>query len=184
MDPVWGWIARLTLAALFAAAGLSKLYRLADFRAAVAAYGLLPARAVALMSVALACAEVIAALLLLLAASRAAGAILLWILLALFSFAIAVNLWRGRTDIDCGCWLFGTGQKAAQGRIGWPMLVRNGVLAALVLIAVLPVSERGLGATDALTIGAGALAAIGLFAMSTQLAVNSRLLAGQKATSP
>jgi len=88
MDPVWGWIARLTLAALFAAAGLSKLYRPAAFRAAVADYDLVPSRAVASVALALASAEAAAALLLLVPASRMAGASLLWAMLALFSAAI------------------------------------------------------------------------------------------------
>ena len=47
LDPVWVWIARLTLALLFAAAGLSKLWHPAAYRAAIAAYALLPAPAIA-----------------------------------------------------------------------------------------------------------------------------------------
>jgi Methylamine utilisation protein MauE len=184
MDPVWGWIARLTLAALFAAAGLSKLYRPAAFRAAVAAYELVPSRAVAPVALALASAELVAALLLLVPASRMAGASLLWAMLALFSTAIALSIQRGRLDIDCGCWLFGAADQSAQRHIGWPTVARNGGLAALVLVAVLPGTDRLLDAIDWLTILAGALAALGLFAVATQLGLNGRLLAGLKAAKP
>lgn len=184
MDPVWGWIARLTLAALFAAAGLSKLYRPAAFRAAVADYDLVPARAVAPVALALASAEVAGALLLLVPATRMAGASLLWAMLALFSAAIAISIRRGRLDIDCGCWLFGAAHQGAQRHIGWPTVARNGGLAALVLVAVLPGTLRPLDAIDWLTVSAGASAVLGLFAIAAQLGLNGRLLAGLKAAQP
>ena len=47
------------------------------------------------------------------------------ILLLLFAAAMAVNLRRGRADIDCGCAL-----GLLKERISWPLVARNLVLAA------------------------------------------------------
>src|SRR3990172_7388537 len=126
LDPVLVWIARLAMVLLFAAAGLSKLRRPMLFRDAVAAYDLLPGRAVAVAAVAMAAAEVIGAALLLWPAGRLAGALVLGALLLIFSAAIAINIALGRTDVDCGCWLFGAGPTASQGRLGVATLARNG----------------------------------------------------------
>ncbi len=177
VDPVWVWIARLTAALLFAAAGLSKLRQQAAFRDAITAYELLPRPVVAPAALAFAAAEIAAAALLLWPAGTWAGALLLWSMLLLFSAAIAVNIRRGRTDIDCGCWMFGA-REASRQTIGRSTLARNAGLAALVLVAMLPAEARTLGMLDWLTVLAGALAALGLFAIAAQLAANGRLLAG------
>lgn len=178
VDPVWVWIARLTTAVLFAAAGLSKLRQQAAFRDAITAYELLPRPVVAPAALVLAAAEIAAAALLLWPAGTWAGALLLWTMLLLFSAAIAVNIRRGRTDIDCGCWMFGTRQASRQQTIGPSTLARNAGLAALVLVAALPAEGRALGMPDWLTVLAGTLATLGLFAIAAQLAANGRLLAG------
>jgi hypothetical protein len=174
VDPVWVWIARLTLALLFAAAGLSKLWHPATYRAAIAAYALLPAPVVAPAAILLAVAEVAAAVLLLWPAGAVTGAALLGALLLLFSAAIGINLRRGRTDIDCGCWMFGTSQETAQGSIGPGTLLRNAALAAFAFVAALPATERTLSILDWSTVLLGTLAALGLFAMASQLSANSR----------
>ena len=182
LDPVWVWIARLTLALLFAVAGLSKLWHPAAYRTAISAYALLPAPVVAPAAFLLAVAEVAAAVLLLWPAGVAAGAALLWALLLLFSMAIGINLRRGRTDIDCGCWMFGAKPDAPQGSIGPGTLVRNAVLAALVLVAILPATGRALSVLDWSTVLMGTLAALGLFAMASQLSVNNRRLTTMRTT--
>jgi len=177
LDPVWVWIARLALALLFAAAGLSKLRHPAAFRAAIASYELLPGFIVGPTARVLAVTEVGAAVLLLWPAGVLSGGVVLWLLLLVFSMAIAINLWRGRTDIDCGCWMFGSRQEVQQNSIGLGTLVRNASLAGLVLIAVLPAAGRALNILDWLTVLMGTLAALGLFAMAAQLSVNGRRLA-------
>src|SRR3990170_4114641 len=77
-------------------------------------------------------------------------------LLAAYALAIAINLLRGRTRIDCGCLGFGR-----HDRIAWTMVARNLVLIALALALLLPASPRRLVAFDVLTISAS-LAAIAL----------------------
>ncbi|MEQ6334475.1 MauE/DoxX family redox-associated membrane protein [Sphingobium sp. MK2] len=48
------------------------------------------------------------------------------LLLAVFGLAMAINIRRGRTQIDCGC-----GRSQLRHPIGWPLVVRNAVLAIL-----------------------------------------------------
>jgi hypothetical protein len=184
LDPVWVWIARLGVSVLFAAAGLSKLWQQAAFRDAVAAYDLLPRRMVAPAALTLAALEVAAAILLLSPAGRLAGAILLGGLLLLFTTAIAINLVRGRTDIDCGCWMFGARQSERRHGSGGATVARNAVLAVLVLVASIPAEVRPLAVTDWGVIVAGTLALLGLFAIVAQLATNGRRLAGLRAVRP
>lgn len=184
VDPIWVWIARLSVSVLFAAAGVSKLWELVAFRDAIAAYDLLPRRTVAPAALILAATEVAAAILLLLPAGRSTGGILLGGLLLLFSAGIAINLVRGRTDIDCGCWMFGAGQTESRHGIGGATLARNAVLAVLVLVASIPVEGRALAIADWGVVVAGTLAVLGLFAIVAQLAANARRLAGLRTARP
>jgi len=49
-------------------------------------------------------------------------------LLVLFAAAMAINIRRGRTHIDCGC-----GQSFLKQSLRWSLVARNGVLALLLL---------------------------------------------------
>jgi hypothetical protein len=73
------------------------------------------------------------------------------VLLGLFAVAMAINLHRGRTDIDCGC-----GQSFLKQTLNWSLVMRNAVLAALLLPSLAVMGPPTLSA--ALT-GAGAGAA-------------------------
>jgi uncharacterized membrane protein YphA (DoxX/SURF4 family) len=120
-------IARLALGILFAAAALAKLRRRREFYAAVLAYQLLPPRRAMNMAVILPWAEAAIALGLVagfdLASWAAAG------LLLMYALAMAVNLARGRRNIDCGC-----GDAPRELSI-W-LVVRNIILAAAALAPV------------------------------------------------
>ncbi|CCW15998.1 Methylamine utilization protein mauE [Sphingobium indicum BiD32] len=54
--------------------------------------------------------------------------ILAILLLTLFGVAMAINIRRGRTHIDCGC-----GRSQLRHPIGWPLVARNIVLALLLV---------------------------------------------------
>ena len=69
-------------------------------------------------------------------------------LLALFAAAMAVNLRRGRSAIDCGC-----GQSFLAQTLSWTLVARNAVLAALLLPSLVLTGPTAL--SSALT-GAGA----------------------------
>jgi uncharacterized membrane protein YphA (DoxX/SURF4 family) len=122
--------ARLLIALTFARGVYTKLRHYEEFIGVVAAYRLVPellvrgtARAVLLLEGAAACC-------LMTGYALTWGAWLAVMLLCLFAVAIAINLARGRTEIDCGCF-----RNNLRQRIGPDLLVRNGVLAA---IACLP----------------------------------------------
>jgi uncharacterized membrane protein YphA (DoxX/SURF4 family) len=114
---------RFVLALVFIRAGVVKLSGLADFRAAVRNYQILPARLTGAAALGVPAAEVGAGTLLLLGVYPGITAACLAVLLAVFSVAIAVNLARGRV-FDCGC-----GGTAPQ-RISWRHVAVNALLAA------------------------------------------------------
>jgi hypothetical protein len=69
-------------------------------------------------------------------------------LLAVFAAAMAINLLRGRSAIDCGC-----GQSFLAQTLSWTLVVRNGVLAALLLPSLIAAGPVALSVALA---GAGA----------------------------
>jgi Methylamine utilisation protein MauE len=77
------------------------------------------------------------------------------LLLLVFAAAMAVNLRRGRSDIDCGCH-----QSVLRQRLSWTLVWRNAALSVLALLAAVPSASSSAGAW--LT---GAGAGLGLFAL-------------------
>jgi Methylamine utilisation protein MauE len=75
---------------------------------------------------------------------------------------MAINLLRGRNDIDCGC-------GGAAHPLSWGLVVRNVVLAAAALAASRPTLERGMNWIDALTLVLGVLAFYALYLMADEL---------------
>lgn len=168
LDPAVGFAASTALAGVFAQAALHKLRDARAFAAALDAYALLPASLAPLGAAQLIVAELLLAGTLLIPALRAAAALGALALIALYSAAIAVNLARGRREIDCGC----TGPLLRQPLSGW-LLARNAALAALALCAALPSAARALTALDALPILGFACAFFALYAAANQLAANA-----------
>jgi peroxiredoxin/uncharacterized membrane protein YphA (DoxX/SURF4 family) len=122
-------VARMWLAFVFVAAGLAKLADLAGSRKALADFGV-PTTLAPAVGLALPVAELAVAVALVLRPAAWGGALGALALLLLFSGAIGYNLARGRTP-DCHCF----GQFSST-PVGWPTLVRNGVLAALAGVIV------------------------------------------------
>jgi hypothetical protein len=60
-----------------------------------------------------------------------------------YASALAINLGRGLTAIDCGCF----GPQRRQGIAAW-MVGRNLVLAVMALLLLLPTDGRALGAAE------------------------------------
>jgi hypothetical protein len=98
------------------------------------------------------------------AATRGAAALVLLCLIVVFTGAIALNLARGRRDLDCGCF----GPLLRQPLSGW-LIARNGLLALLVLAAFTPVGGRPLASLDYLTIVAAAAALVILYGAANYL---------------
>src|SRR5213080_2134403 len=141
-------IARLLLAGVFVVAGLAKLGDLAGSRQAMRDFGV-PALLAAPFGLLLPLAELAVAIALIPTVSAWWGALGALVLLLLFIVGIGYNLARGRQP-ECHC--FGQLHSAPA---GWPTLLRNLVLAALVVV-VFGRSTPVLGVFDwlgALTMG-------------------------------
>jgi hypothetical protein len=168
IDPAIALLLRAAGAALFASAALHKLRGFAYFRVALADYRLVPWWASGLAARSVVAAELSTAALLASPLARPIGFAAAAGLLAVYSLAIAVNLLRGRSQIDCGC--FGPAHRAP---LGPALLARNAVLGALALLGLAPIAARPLVALDALT-AAGGVALLGLvYASANRLLENA-----------
>ena len=145
-----GLAASIGVGLIFAAAGIGKLRHAALMDGVVANYRLLPPALVVPVARILPYAE------LAIAAGLLSG-IRPWpqwvaaALLALFGAAMAVNIRRGRTHIDCGC-----GLSALRQPLDRRLVARNLVLAAALLPAAL--AGRVDGAAGVVVAGAGGAA--------------------------
>ncbi len=150
LDPLVASLIAFGGVALFAWAAMHKLRTREAFVATLEQYRLLPRRAVGVAALVLAVMEIATAGLLLWPASRFIGAATGAVLLVIYASAIAINLARGRGDLDCGCGL--------QPRVigGW-MVARNLIVAASLALLWLPTSGRAIGAADLATIAAALL---------------------------
>ncbi len=167
---VLGVAAGAFLGLVFLAASLAKLTDSARFRATLAAYRLLPETAVGIVALLLPVAELAVGAAMILglriAFLPAAG------LFLLFAGAVAINIRRGRSHIDCGC----GGHEDAQ-PLSWELVAHDVVLAAVALAALaLPAGAEPAVAVFAI---AGALVAGLLFflldrAFGRMIAIHAR----------
>lgn len=167
LDPSFVLAARAGLALLLLSAAWHKLRAQALFRATLAEYRLLPAALVRPAALGLTGLELGLGLAVLLAGGAAAlaGAAAL---LALYAGAMAVNIARGRSDIDCGC----TGPAARQPLSAW-LVARNGVVAGLALAAAGGAAPRALVWLDWLTVALAVAAASLLYLAANRLIANA-----------
>ena len=168
LDPTARAVARVGLAALFAAALGHKLRDRAAFRAALTGYRLLPDPLIGTAAVGLMACEAAIALALAIPTTGALPAFGAAVLLALYAGAIAINLARGRRNIDCGC--FGP---AAGRELGGALVARNAVLAVVALGAALPAAARTWIWLDAVTGPAALVAGIALYAAADTALANA-----------
>ena len=129
------------LALVFARSAAHKVAEFSFFGATLGDYRLLPALFIGPAAMALTVAEAAAIALLIIPDVREMGATLAGGLLSLYAAAMAINLWRGRFRIDCGCG--GPGQM-----ISWELVARN---LALTVAAVFV--SRHTGSFDAIPAG-------------------------------
>jgi uncharacterized membrane protein len=128
MEPIVEAFTVTLLSAVFFAAGLSKLRALETFEGVVQNFRLLPERLVAPAAYILPIVEVAVAAALLMPLSRSYGAWAAAGLLGIFTVAVAINLFRGRREIDCGCF-----NSELKQRLSWWLVMRNVALAGLAL---------------------------------------------------
>lgn len=171
LDPVFAWVIRLGLALLFGSAAWHKLRDLRAFSATLANYRLLPRAFARPVALALASCELAIATLLLAPQSGAMDRVVALApaaalgLLALYSGALAVNLARGRRDLDCGCL-----GPAHRQRISPGLLWRNAFVSLGPLLLMLEPLPRVLGWIDALSVVAASAMLVLLWTAVHQLA--------------
>jgi hypothetical protein len=165
LDPALDLALRAGLALLFATAALAKLRDPRGFADAVAGYRLLPGWAAPPAAAAFVAAEFVLAAALFVPALRVAASLGVAGVLLLYGVAIAINLARGRRDIDCGC-----GGLAGRQALSEALVLRNALLAAGALASALPVAPRALGWLDALTV-CGAVASTALLYAAANLLI-------------
>ena len=149
---------RIILAATFAMASLHKFRDMDQFREILISYRLPLGPAAPVLANAIPVFELIVAISLIVIPGYISGAAALCLLLA-YSSAIALNLQRGRTDLDCGC-----SGPAHRQPIGLGLLLRNALLAAMAALTMLPTSARMQVWLDAIPILLGAFVSIALIA--------------------
>lgn len=155
MDPVGHFALRGALVLLFLAAAAHKLRDFSAFRAALAGYDIVPLAALNVVAGGVVVAESAIGIGLAAGIGAPLPALGAAFLLATYAGAIALNLRRGRRDIDCGC----TGP-AGRVSLSWGLLVRNAFCALAALALALPVADRGLGWLDGFTVAAAILLSV------------------------
>ena len=165
LDPAPGYLIILGIALLFAVAGSHKLKDLATFAEVFAAYRLLPESWARRAAWLIPCAELTAAAGLLFEPICRYALIAAMAILAAYASALALNLARGRRDLDCGCGAPGQRRSIA----AW-MVWRNLLLVLALAVAALPWSPRALDMADLLTVAGGLMATALLYLVVDQLA--------------
>lgn len=143
IDPIISTSAALALSVIFASAAHHKIRHPNWFRRQVREYELIPEPGVPFVARALPVTELAVAVGLLWSSSRPYAGILAFSLISLYGLAIAINLARGRKDIDCGC-----SGPAMQQPLQPALLARNLLLAIIALGALLPMLDRPLSLHD------------------------------------
>ena len=152
IDPVIHYMLVGLLALVFLQGGAAKLMAHDEFQGVVTSYRLLPSAMVPAFAGLLPLAELAAGIGVILPATRSSGAALACALLVMFALAMAINLARGRTEIDCGCFKSGFRQTIS----GW-LVGRNLVLAAGAALLWLPAGGRATASFDVFLVIASSL---------------------------
>ncbi len=159
MDPVFPVLLRILGVLLWSSAVVHKLRSFAEFRALLIQYHIPFPRLHGVLAVILIAAELLLALSLCFSHLFTFGCWGSASLLGLYSVVLVREILAGRTDHACGC----AGGYSAQGSIGWSLVWRNLILAALFLGATVTASERAWTWLDSFTVIAAALALVVLF---------------------
>lgn len=164
-EPVITAYAQVLLLIVFGTAGWSKLRSLEAFEGVVYNFRILPESIAGLFSRLLPVVEIAVAAGLVLPMTRAGAAAAALALLAMFCVAIAVNLARGRREIDCGCF-----SSTLKQHLGGGLILRNIVLAGLAgLLVWQPVTSSQMQPALWLVGAAAALLTVFIYTSATYL---------------
>jgi len=167
LDPAIRDLCAFALALIFGASGAMKMRNLEMFESSLANYRLAPTRMEKPLAYVFPILECAGAMGLLISSTRTGAASMLLALLATFTGAIAINLIRGRRNIDCGCF----GPLLRQELSGW-LLLRNFFLMFVAAAVTLPKGSRALESLDLATIILGATTMVILYASANVAIAN------------
>ena len=122
-EPAVYWTIRIFLAIVFVTAALPKLMHRDEFHGVLRNFRLLPEGITGPVALALPIVELAVAVMLLVPSFAPQAAMIAGALFAVFGVAIAINILRGRSHIDCGCMRNGMRQE-----LSWLLVGRNLVL--------------------------------------------------------
>ena len=126
------------------------------FAGALDAYQLVPSAGVMPIARVLPFVEAVIGVIVLIPATRHAGLVVFAGLVAVYGVAIAINLARGRHQIDCGC-------GGDVHLLSWGLVARNGLLAGVAVAMSAPSVGRPYEWLDAVTLIIGVLALFGSY---------------------
>jgi uncharacterized membrane protein YphA (DoxX/SURF4 family) len=146
ISPVLHWSVGLSLGLLWVTAAWSKLRDRGGLQQTLVSYQLLPPCLAPTLSRLLPCLEMLIGLGLLLPATRSIAALTTTALLLVYGLAMAINLLRGRFELECGC------NPGTDQLISWSLVLRNVVLGAASLMLLLPFARRPLQLSDLISV--------------------------------
>jgi uncharacterized membrane protein len=168
IDPAISWTVSLALAVVFGASAMIKFVDSAEFRGALEHYRIVPEELSLPAAVIVPIGELACAIGLLVPRYHSVAAMLLILLVTIFTAAIGINMMRGRLYIDCGCF----GPMLRQPLSRW-LLVRNGVLMLLGAVVMLANDARAMTTLDVVTITLGASTLVLIYAAANYLLANA-----------
>jgi hypothetical protein len=175
IDPLASRAISVALALLLLFAAWHKVSARHAFAAALGEYRLLPRSLWRPVSLLLPALEAVLGLAWLVGFETRTVALLTASLLGVYATAMAINLWRGRVHIDCGCG-FG-GASGADQPLSWWLVARNLLLGVAAMVAAGPPAGRDLGPYDWLTLAFAIAAAVLLYSGASQLMRNGAAMA-------
>jgi hypothetical protein len=164
LDPAIGYLLISAFSLMYFEAAYHKWSGVQRFSAVLTSYQLLPLSATAVAALLIPCLESGVAIGLWLPSCRATVTLIGISLFILYAFAIALNLYRGRRDLDCGC----SGPFDRRPIAPW-MVVRNVVFAGLLATSQYPWQDRDWTPVDGLTVIGGLFILVVLYRTTDQL---------------
>lgn len=173
-----GEVARLTVAVIFALAAVHAMREWTVFGGIVEQYRIVPPWLAMFIARILPPLELVAVSALLAPLMGRTGAMLGLCLMAMFTWAIAINLARGRVSIDCGCG-GASGQKLSMG-----LALRNLVVMVGLAIAWMAPATGTFDGVTTIGVICASLALVALYFTANQLMTNFQALYAMSSRSP